>query len=95
MADQKERHAELLEHLRRHDMCKARFEELAAARVVVGDIGAHDCIVVPITNDGHLCPFMVGRVHASLPIPTLELETAGLRRFGKKYIFTAMCGAMV
>ena len=64
-------------------MSKPCFEELAAARVVVGDIGVHDCIVVPTTNDGHLCPFMVGRVHASLPIPRLELETAGLRRFGR------------
>ena len=93
MPDETNRHAEVLEHLRRHDMSKARFEELAVARVVVGDIGAHDCIVVPITNDSHLCPFMVGHVHSSLPIPTLELETAGLRRFGRKYIFTAVCGA--
>lgn len=93
MVDQKERHAELLEHLRRHDMNQERFEELAAVRVVVGDIGAHGCVVVPITNDGQLCPFMVGRVHASLPIPMLELETAGLRRFGKKYIFISVCGA--
>ena len=69
-----------------------RFEELAAARVVTSDIGRHDCIVVPITNDGHLCPFMVGRVHGSLPIPTLALETAGLRRFGKKCVFIAVCG---
>jgi len=65
---------------------------LRASRLVSGDIGAYDCIIVPITNDGHLCPFMVGRVHASLPIPTLALETAGLRRFGRKYIFTAVCG---
>lgn len=93
MPDETNRHAELLEHLRRHDMSKARFEELAVARAVVGDIGAHDCIVVPITNDSHLCSFMVGHVHSSLPIPTLELETAGLRRFGRKYIFTAVCGA--
>ena len=66
-----------------------RFEELAEARIVTGDIGAHDGIVVPITNDGHLCPFMVGRLHVSLPIPTLALKSAGLRRFGKKYVFIA------
>ena len=36
---------------------------------------------------------MVGRVDASLPIPALEVETAGLRRFGKKYVFIAVCGA--
>lgn len=91
VANQKERHTELLEHLRRRDMNKERFEEPAQARMLVGDIGAYDCLVVPITNDGQLCPFMVGRVHSSLPVPTLELEAAGLRRFGKKYAFIAVC----
>jgi hypothetical protein len=92
MVDKNKRHAELLEHLLRYDMNKARFEELAEARVVIGDIALYASIVVPVTNDGHVCPFMVGRLHPSLPIPTLALESAGLRRFGKKYIFTAVCG---
>jgi hypothetical protein len=89
MTDSKERPTGLL-NLRRREMTTER-EELVEASVVIGGIGAYDCIVIPITNDGHLCPFMVGRVHASLPIPTLALETAGLRRFGKRYIFAAVC----
>ena len=93
LAGNKNREAELPDHLQRPDMNKERFEELAVARVVVGDIGRPRLHVVPITNNGRLCPFMVGRLPASLPVPTFEIETAGLRRSGKKYVFIAVCGA--
>lgn len=92
MADRRDRHTELAQ-IRRPDVTKERLEELAEARIAVRDIGSYDCILVPITRNGRLCSFMTGRVHKSLPVPTLAPGSIGLRRFGKKYIFAAICGA--